>query len=332
MLILRKSDVLDVLDGSERAVRDAVSGAYVAHAEGRTVVPHSTFLRFPDEPGNRIIALPAYVGGAHPVASLKWIASFPGNIDRGVERASAAILLNSMTDGRPVALLEGSVISARRTAASAAVAARELTSGAPEDVRSGVSLVGCGVINFEVLRFLRSEFPELGTVTIADLSAERARRFGDRITAQWPDLSVTVVEDAEAATRAHRLISIATTASSPYLSTRSCEPGSVVLHVSLRDLAVDSIIGARNVVDDADHVCRAATSLDLAQQAVGHRDFVHAEVGDILAGTVSVGYDRTATTVFSPFGLGALDAAVAAFVVDTATERELGTSVPGFLE
>src|SRR4051794_31183059 len=123
VLILGRRDVKAVLDGADGTVLRTVRDTYVAHAHGETSVPHSVFLRFPGDDRNRIIGLPAYVGGPRPVAAMKWIASFPGNIDHGLERASAAILLNSVDDGRPVALVEGSVISARRTAASAAVAA-----------------------------------------------------------------------------------------------------------------------------------------------------------------------------------------------------------------
>jgi N-[(2S)-2-amino-2-carboxyethyl]-L-glutamate dehydrogenase len=166
MLILRRKDVLDLLDGAEEALIRTVSRTYVAHAAKDTSVPHAAFLRFPDEACNRIIALPAYVGGERPVASVKWIASFPGNIDQGLERASATIVVNSTRTGRPLAMVEGSVISARRTAASAALAADTLTAGAPGGVRDCVTLIGCGVINFEILRFLRSRLPELAAVTL----------------------------------------------------------------------------------------------------------------------------------------------------------------------
>lgn len=330
MLILRRSDVTAVLDDDPRSVLQTVRETYVAHSRSETSVPHSAFLRFPDDARNRIIALPAYVGGGRPVAALKWIASFPGNIARGAERASAAILLSSVSDGRPVALIEGSVISARRTAASAAVAAESLTAAAPEDVRSGVGLIGCGVINHEVLRFLRFRFPQLKQVTVADIDPDRARTFADTADAAWPELDIDI-QDVERALAQHRMVCLATTAGTPHLTTAACRPGTVVLHLSLRDLAAESILAARNVVDDADHVCRAATSLDLAEQQIGDRRFITGEIGDLLAGTASVPYVDDSTVVFSPFGLGALDAAVAAHVHDAAAERGLGVELRDFL-
>jgi ornithine cyclodeaminase len=328
VLILSRRDVRAVLDGADDAVCQVIREAYVAHARGDTAVPHSLFLRFPDAPRNRIIALPAYVGGTRPVAGIKWVASFPGNVARGQERASATIVLNSLDDGQPVAVLEGAVISARRTAASAALAAAELTAEAPAEVRAGVSLIGCGVINREVLRMLRLLLPELARVTVYDVDGDRARAFA--AGAASDGVAVEVATDAGAALAAHRIVSLATTAAEPHLTTAACRPGSLLLHLSLRDLAPESILAARNVVDDADHVLRAATSLELAEQRAGHREFLAAQIGDLLAGQARLPYDGAAVTVFSPFGLGALDAALAAYVLDAAAARGLGTGIADF--
>ena len=106
MLILRRTDVADALAGRELEIIDLVADAYRLHDEGATALPHSTFLRFPEDrhARDRIIGLPAYRGGAAPVAGMKWIASFPGNVAAGLERASASITLNSLENGRPFRL------------------------------------------------------------------------------------------------------------------------------------------------------------------------------------------------------------------------------------
>ncbi|MEU7087189.1 2,3-diaminopropionate biosynthesis protein SbnB [Streptomyces achromogenes] len=333
MLILTAGQVRQVLDGAERQVVEAVSRAYRLHAAGRTVLPHSLFLRFPEETRNRIIALPAYLGnpggtGARePVAGVKWISSFPGNLDAGLERASAVIVLNSMRTGHPEVLLEGSVISARRTAASAALAAATL---APREPQTGVTLIGCGVINFEVLTFLRALLPELAEVTLFDLDPARARAFTERCAARLPGLATTITERIGDALAAHRLISVATTAATPHLDPSPCPPGTLLLHLSLRDLAPETILSSVNIVDDDDHVCRESTSLHLAEQQAGHRDFIADSIGALLTGTRRE-RDPEALTVFSPFGLGVLDLAVADLVHHRAQEQGLGTDVPDFL-
>lgn len=327
MLILSNADVRQVLDGEEKAVLAAVRDAYVEHTRGETAVPESLFLRFPHNTRDRIIALPAYLGGAEPVAGMKWIASFPGNVAAGMERASAVIVLNSPATGHPLCLIEGSVISARRTAASAALASATMPAATPA---TGVTAIGCGVINTEVLRFLRAVHPELREVTVFDLDKDRAEAFASRCAVEL-DLAASVVPHLDEALAAHPLVTIATTAIEPYLDLTPCRPGSLVLHVSLRDVTVDGVLGAVNVVDDRDHVFRAATSLHLAEERVGHRDFVQSTIGELLLAGGTHPRDPRAVTLFSPFGLGMLDMAVADVVFRTARTRGLGVDLPNFL-
>lgn len=326
MLILNNADVRQVLDGRELLVLDAVRDAYVRHADGETAVPESVFLRFPDDAHNRIIGLPAYLGGAEPVAGMKWVASFPGNVAAGMDRASAVIILNSPVTGHPLCVLEGSVISARRTGASAALASAVLPG---EEAEKGAAVIGCGVINAEVVRFLTILHPQLREITAFDLDSNRAEAFARRCGAEL-GVTARLAADADEALAAHQLASIATTASVPYLDLSACRPGSLVLHVSLRDVTIAGVLAAVNVIDDPDHVFRAATSIDLAGQQAGHRRFIHATIGELItAGPRHRATDRV--TLFSPFGLGVLDIAVANMVARHARKQGLGTELPDFL-
>lgn len=328
MLVLTHDDVRTVLDGRETDILEAVRRTYVLHAEGSTPLPPPVALRFPGRPRNRITAMPAFVGGRAPSAGVKWIASFPDNVDHGMEPASATIILNSTATGRPVAVLEGSIISARRTAASAALAASVL---AAESDRAGVTLVGCGVTNFEILRFLRVIRPDVTEVTVHDVRRQRAQQFAQRASRALPGLRLHVEPDRNAALAASTLVAIATTAARPYLDTRTLRPGTLVLHTSLRDVTPESVLDAVNVVDDPEHACRAETSLDLASRLSGDRSFIAATIGDLLRTGRTGVRDVHRATLFSPFGLGVLDLAVAELARGLAMSAGLGVRVDNFL-
>jgi 2,3-diaminopropionate biosynthesis protein SbnB len=281
ILILRGHEVEDLLVGRELELMQTVGRAYETHNAGQSSLPHSTFLRFANNERNRIIALPAYLGGDFEVAGMKWISSFPGNLQLGLERASAVLVLNSALTGRPEAILEGSLISAKRTAASAVLAAKTLTEG---QGISSVGLVGTGLINFEVVRFLVASCPEIKKLRVFDLDIDRAVQFQHKCHESF-DVEVEVMRSIEETFSNASLISLATTAGTPHIHSLShCAPGATILHISLRDLSAEVILECDNIVDDVDHVCRAQTSVHLAEQVIGNRDFIRCTLADILRG------------------------------------------------
>src|SRR5262249_42215391 len=177
IVILRGAEVRAVLAGRELELIEVVRTAYETHGEGDSSVPQSTFLRFPGQLLDRIVALPAYLGGEYRTAGIKWVSSFPENLHLGVDRASAVLILNSPHTGRPEAVIEGSVISAKRTAASAALAAQCLLRGSKV---GRVGLIGCGLINFEIARFLVAVFPEVEDFVLFDTDEARAKQFENK--------------------------------------------------------------------------------------------------------------------------------------------------------
>ena len=323
-------DVASVLERQEIALIDTVRQAYLAHAQGDSSLPHSLFLRFPENASNRIIALPAYLGNDFKVAGVKWIASFPGNVAQGFARASAVLVLNDVHTGRPLAVMEGSLISAKRTAASAVLAAQTLH----RDPAPQVGLIGCGVIQFEIVRFLLAVRPEVEKLVVFDLDMERAKQFKQRCLQLSDHIVVELVQDTEAVFSQAALVSLATTAGTPHITAlpaRGPAKTGTVLHISLRDLAPDIILAADNVVDDVDHVVRERTSVHLAEQQVGHRAFIRCTLADELRGSAPPRPQHEAPTIFSPFGLGILDLAVAKFAAERALTENKGTLIPDFL-
>lgn len=328
LLIIKGSEVEALLHDSEREVMRLVGEAYEVHASGQSVLPHSLFLRLPPQDRNRIIALPAYLGSPFEVAGLKWIASFPKNIEKDLNRASAVMVLNSLETGRPEVILEGSVISLKRTAASAVLAADCLH----RSQRSTIGLIGCGAVNFEILRFLSANGEQFERIFLFDKDMRNAERFRERCMNITGDGAVTIAQDLNTVLSNCPLVSLATTASRPHIHDLSaCLHGSTLLNVSLRDLSAKAILMAENVVDDIDHVCREQTSVHLAEQLAGNRDFIRSTLADVLAGHRSARSHEESVLVFSPFGLGVLDLAVAKLVRDRAIEKGVGTMIDSFL-
>lgn len=327
MLILGDRQVRKLLADADEEVLAAVHSAYVQHERRHTSLPRSVFLRFPEQESNRIIALPAYLGGDEPVTGVKWISSFPADVADGRPRASGAILLNSVRTGVPEVLLNAAVISARRTAASAALAAATIRSNIPD---TGITLVGCGVINAEVLRFVTKATPQLDSVTLFDTDPARSTAFAAEQGRRHPGLKIEVADDIGTALDAHRLVSLATTASTPHLDAGQFRAGSLVLHLSLRDVTAPSVLSSTNIVDDLDHVCRASTSVHLAAKQAGHTRFVSTSLGALLLADEPYRRDEHGLTLFSPFGLGILDLAVADLVHRRAVALGVGTDLADF--
>jgi 2,3-diaminopropionate biosynthesis protein SbnB len=328
ILVIKAHEVRSLLETREQELISTVRAAYQAHRNGHSALPRSAFLQFQHAERNRIIALPAYLGGDFDVAGMKWIASFPANPRSGLDRASAVVILNCARTGIVKAIIEGSIISAKRTAASAALAALSLSGSNKQMV---AAFVGCGPINFEVARFLLAVFPHIRELLFFDLDERKAKHFEIRCRQSFGDKELTVAKTIEELFRRSKLISFATTAARPHVHDISdCAPGTTILHVSLRDLSPQVVLSCDNIVDDVEHVCAAETSVHLTERLVGNRKFIRCSLADILDGSSPALVDEK-THLFSPFGLGILDLAVGALVFDLASRTGVGTRIDSFL-
>jgi 2,3-diaminopropionate biosynthesis protein SbnB len=314
----------DILDSATSDVVDLVEDVYLRHDAGRTVNPDSHFLRFPDKPDSRIIALPAFIELPHArVAGIKWISSFPGNVGNGIPRASAVLILNDYTTGHPIALLEGASISAARTAASAAVAARAIAQHVPPD--GGVGIIGAGIIARTIVHYLAATAYPIDDLRVFDVHADSAANLARFATERLglPARTVGTLDEALAV----QTVVTTTTALAPHIGT-PLRPGQVALNISLRDFEPAVVLGAQNYVDDIEHCLKADTSPHLAEQATGRRDFLTGTIADVLKGRRVP--DNRRGVILSPFGLGVLDVAVGHYVLAAARELGLTREVADF--
>ncbi|GEL16742.1 2,3-diaminopropionate biosynthesis protein SbnB [Pseudonocardia asaccharolytica] len=311
--VISGAQVQRALAGREKQIVELVGATYRLHGAGDSVNPPSYFLRFPDRPSSRIIALPASIGGPVRVDGLKWISSFPENVAAGIPRASAVLILNDHDTGYPFACLESSIISAARTAASATLAADWLSRGRRRPARVG--FFGVGLIARYIHTFLAGTGWSFDEIGVHDLSADAAVGFRGYLQRSGIAHPITVHERAEELIRSSDLVVFATVAGQPHVSDPSWfDHGPLVLHVSLRDLAPEIVLASTNIVDDIEHCLRAGTSPHLAEQRTGNRDFVTGTLDDVMTGRATVPADGP--LVFSPFGLGVLDLAVGKYVYD----------------
>jgi 2,3-diaminopropionate biosynthesis protein SbnB len=327
--------VSDVLAHAKSEVLQTVEQAYLLHETGEATSPESCFLRFPSKPDSRAIALPAYVGGVKDSVGIKWVASFPQNLAAGLPRASAVLILNDYETGRPYACLEAAQISAARTAASAAVSCgavyRSTNSGSgqeamPEHVTVG--FVGTGVIARTIARYLAHAGLSFSSAVAHDLSEVRSKKFCRWLAEEVHFADCRAAERDEAL--GQDLIVFATTAAAPYVPPSArFKAGQLILNVSLRDLAPDTLLAANNLVDDIEACLRAQTSPHLAAQECGSQSFISGTIAQAIRGAVSL--DPGMPTIVSPFGLGVLDVAVGQLVFERSSSDKRVAVVPDFI-
>src|SRR5204862_2990035 len=302
--IINGKTVSEVICAHRAECIEAVEHAYLAHARGQAINPHSYFLRFPEKPDCRIIALPAFLGDGFAVAGLKWIASYPGNVQKGFRRASAVLILNSYETGYPFAILESSGLSAARTAASAVLAAYWLNGRSRRAQVLGI--VGTGFIARYVYDFLIDTGWAIKEVRLYDTSPAESEKFKSTACRPEHHRSVTVDPHVTDLLSASDLIVFTTVASTPHIADPWLfDHNPLVLHISLRDLAPEILLRSQNVVDDVEHVMTANTSPHLTEQRSGNRDFVTGTLAEIMLGRRAV--NRSRPVIFSPFGMGILD-------------------------
>jgi ornithine cyclodeaminase len=323
--VVSGSTTKKIIDDNRSQVFDAVEAAYRLHAAGDTVNPDSYFLRYPDKPNARIIALPAHLGGAVQKSGIKWISSFPENRASNLARASAVLILNDATTGYPVACIEASLISATRTAASAALAAEHLSLN---PFQGTLGVIGTGVIARTTIEWLLFRNWKFQKISLYDVDHKESEHFSKWLRDEH-NLQADIQERLEDALSDSSLILFTTTTQDPYLADEKLFAHSpTVLHLSLRDICVNVILAAQNIVDDVEHCLKAKTSLHLTEMAVGNRNFVTGSLVDVLEKKFKLDNDRP--RIFSPFGLGVLDLAVGNFVLEAAKSSGEAIAIDNF--
>jgi ornithine cyclodeaminase len=329
-LFLSQEDVVAAGGTDMRAIVEVIERAFRVKAEGEVIMPPKVMINWSEEPGTeelhgRIMVMPAYVGGDIDVAGLKWIPSVPDNpAVRGLPRANALVLLSDRETGLPLAVMDGTVVSAMRTGAVTGVAVRHLAR--PDD--QVACLLGAGVLAHTQLDALRVVMPALRDVRAYDPATERLQRFCER-QSEATGLAVVPAESAEAAVRGAQIVVPATMAVTPTFEPEWLEPGVTVVLVSSLDgpqslHAVTDLLVVDDWVHESTHEGRYA--FRLVEAGMVEADGTGAvELADVVAGRHPGRTEPEQRIVVSPVGLAMEDVSTAAHVLERARERGIGT-------
>lgn len=305
--VLDHEQVLDAVGPAEAIAR--VRDAFLAHHGGDWVMPAKVYLD--SAPYGDFRAMPARGGG---LALLKWVTSFPGNPARGLPTVTGIVCLSDARDGRTLMVLDARAVTALRTGAVAAVAARAL---AREDART-VGIVGCGPNGAWAARCLAADGYGPGVCADLDesvagaLAAELGWEVGERSAALGCDV-VTCVTPGHTP-----VIEVGDLRAGTHLNMLGADAAGKA------EATVEAVLRCEVFCDEweqASHggeLAGAVASGRLARGSVG-------ELGGVLAGEHPGRGTSDAVTMFDSTGLAIQDLAIAAAVLERWRAGEAAT-------
>ena len=294
-------DMGDVLAAVEQAFRDL--------GQGRAAQPSKSYIAVPD---GDFRAMPAALPGA---AGLKWVNVHTGNAARGLPTVMGVMLLNDPATGYPIAIMDGTDLTAFRTGATAAIASKYL---ARRDART-LGIVGAGRQAYSQVEAHRLLF-DITSVLVYDLDPARAAK----LAAAFPGLPVAFKPLEEVA--AADIICTLTPSREPYLKKAWLRPGAHVNAVGAdakgkEELDPGILNAARVVVDDVKQASAAGEINVPVSKGLFSVENIHATLADLVTGAKPGREDADGITVFDATGVAVEDVAVASVLYKKAIER-----------
>lgn len=322
LLYLNRDDVAGLGIGMNEVVA-AVDQALREKGRGRAVMPPKLSLHGEAGAFSQVMAaaLPG-VGGL----GVKWVTIVPANAAAGLPTVNGLIVVNDPADGRPVAIMDASLVTAWRTGASAGVAARYL---ARADVEC-VGVVGCGVQARGAVDALAVVLPELRAVRCFDVVAAAVASFVDELQARHPDLEFIDCPAAREVPRGSGVVVSAITMSDdvePALDAGLLEPGALAVA-----LDYDAAWSAAAMAECGRFFCDDTAQV-LATRAAGPRlqgipNEIAGDLGELAAGTIAGRWDDAERLFCMNLGVAVEDVVTARLVLERARELGVGRELP----
>lgn len=293
---------------------EAMSPAKAAMGFGKTLADESTM--------GRINALPGFVGGEINMAGIKWMGSYPGNVERGLPVACALTILNDPETKFPIAIMDGSTISAVRTGAVSGVAAKYL---AREDSET-LLLIGAGYQNTTQLEGILLARPGLKNIYICDIFKDRAEAFA-RTMGEKLGREIVPITSAKDCAYPPDITVTATNSNAPVIDPELVGPG--CLHIALGGCDHPDLYKKcdKVVVDSWHHVYHRGLGELVAAVDRGElkvEDIYCKEFCEIVGGSKPGRENDREIIYFDPVGMGCEDVAVAARVYRNALKEGKG--------
>lgn len=280
--------------------------------------PIKPYLKFKD-PNDRIIAMPAYVGGDISSTGIKWIASFPKNIKKAIPRAHSITILNDVHTGEPVCIINTAIISGIRTASVSGLIIREFQA-ARELNEINIGIIGFGPIgqlHYQmVTELLNEKINKIYIFDIAGISTEK-------IPANW--LEKTEICSSWEEVYKHSEIFITCTVSEKRYINKEPKKGALLLNVSLRDYEPSIIDFTQSmIVDDWDEVCRANTDIEVMHKECNLNKEDTKSIIDVVLHNAMKEFPDNQAIMFHPMGMAIFDITIAKLYFEKAKQNNIG--------
>lgn len=323
---LSRSDIASVGGDHSDLYMRAVEDGFRLHAARDYAQPLKPYLRSPRSShiADRIIAMPAWIGGKDPIAGLKWIGSKHDNpAARSLDRASAVIILNDSSTHFPIAILEAGRISALRTAAVTGVACRHLAKKGFHEV----AIIGCGPIGRAQIQMFCEQFPHVRRFRLYDLKPAAVAEMARWLEARFPQPGVSGFEDPHAAVAGADVVVTCTVTDRPYFPFEWLSPGAFLANVSIMDVEKNVFLKAgKVVVDDWDQCNREKKIINqLVDEGAFSRMQLHAELGEIVVGSRPGRESDEEIILLNPMGMAIDDIVCARAILRRAEANGIGT-------
>jgi ornithine cyclodeaminase/alanine dehydrogenase-like protein (mu-crystallin family) len=323
MLVISAAEVASLLDLD--ALADALQAAMAELSAGRASVPPRVAAMVTEQDA-MLAAMPAFLPSAGALTA-KLVSLYPHNQDRPTHQA--LICCFDPATGTPVAVIDGTHVTAARTAAGSAVATRLLA----RPGASRVAVIGTGVQAHAHARAL-ARLPGVQVVLLAGRDASKARALaGELVFAGVPAQAIASAEDA---VRSADVVCAATHAAAPVLRREWLRPGAHVNSVGYNaggegEIDAATIRDALVVVESRAAALSPppAGAIELVRAVESHAiDAGHiVEVGQVAAGTARGRAGDTQLTLYKSVGVAVQDAAAAALILAAAQERGAGVRI-----